>query len=498
MEKKKRKRSLIRSGNGLIAELADVKWIKQPIVYSLISGDFSLMQMNVIVALSQSLQERIDEYLRKKHNKSKDVEPSLFSQEETNQKAITFTIPLSSLCIKPKDYGELEDACAKLSTMSISYPRYEKGSKSYQRVYANLFSRIVLPTEEGEYSYKGGKRRSGTVEITMLTENLKDVFDMSHGYVNHISSIAQLCKRKRTPRIYIYLERWRNCKTKTVNFIEFKEYLGLLHYNRKTQALEDDMYPEYWYFCMRVLDPVKKELDELSKQNKVDLSFDYEPIYFNGRKRGNPDEIKFTILLSDMGKNFVSIQQNKKGLSDVLAHLKKEYDFTDKDLFFLSEDWRDELLPDLEEEIIKLKEKEERYKPNNPSGYAMACLKKFMELHKLPSIEEAEVIAEPEAKDIPEQEPVLSSEDLLLFAHVTELMNKQSDFAYTNIFKFIKLLSVDRRQPNHPKLRFAVPSKFFYDEIEGNHLELFRESLYQYFPGAEVIGYDIDQKHFKN
>lgn len=52
------------NANSDCAELADVKWIKQPVIYSMISGtDFTLMQMNIIIALSKAIQERIEEYL---------------------------------------------------------------------------------------------------------------------------------------------------------------------------------------------------------------------------------------------------------------------------------------------------------------------------------------------------------------------------------------------------------------------------------------------------
>ena len=79
----------------------------------------------------------------------------------------------------------------------------------------------------------------------MLTKNLSDVFDMSKGYVNHIATIAQICSKKRTPRIYIYLQRWKNYGSKTVNFLEFKEYLGLITWDRKNDIIKDDVYPKY-------------------------------------------------------------------------------------------------------------------------------------------------------------------------------------------------------------------------------------------------------------
>ena len=268
---RKKVNQLMQSDNGLIAELADVKWIKQPVIYSMISGDFTLMQMNIIIALSKAIQERIEEYLsRNCKSQGGGKQLTLFSNDEMAREAITIDLDLSDLGIRSDMYDKLESACENLMKMSMSYPVYEN-KKLANRVYINLFSRIVIPTNSDDvngnpYAYKGGKRRKGIISVTMLTKNLSDVFDMSHGYVNHIATIAQFCKKKRTPRVYIYLERWRNYKTKTVDYIEFKEYLGLLRYDRKNNVVKDEIYPSYWEFCQKVLNPVKKEMDKLWKR----------------------------------------------------------------------------------------------------------------------------------------------------------------------------------------------------------------------------------------
>ena len=112
--------------------------------------------------------------------------------------------------------------------------RYDKNKRES---YINLFNRVVVPTNLDDannsktYNYKNGKRRKGWIEITMLTKNLSDVFDMSKGYVNHIATIAQICSKKRTPRIYIYLQRWKNYGSKTVKLlgvqgVSWSYYLG--------------------------------------------------------------------------------------------------------------------------------------------------------------------------------------------------------------------------------------------------------------------------------
>ena len=494
---RKKVNQLMQSDNGLIAELADVKWIKQPVIYSMISGDFTLMQMNIIIALSKAIQERIEEYLsRNCKSQGGGKQLTLFSNDEMAREAITIHLDLSDLGIRSDMYDKLESACENLMKMSMSYPVYEN-KKLANRVYINLFSRIVIPTNSDDvngnpYAYKGGKRRKGIISVTMLTKNLSDVFDMSHGYVNHIATIAQFCKKKRTPRVYIYLERWRNYKTKTVDYIEFKEYLGLLRYDRKNNVVKDEIYPSYWEFCQKVLNPVKKEMDKLLEKNLIDISFDYEPIYRTTRKRGTPDEIKFTIKMSEMGKQLLEKGQVQKDVNSVLDHLKKEYGYTDNDLKFMTDSWVDEMLPALEQEILTLKEKEAKYKPQNPKGYVLVCLKNFVKAHQ-PVCEE---VKEEEPK---QEEPQDNSVDklsriaseLAKFEKVLDAIRQRDALAYRQFFSFIKLIDVENNL-----LVFAVPTKFIYEQIEGTYLELFREALYEQFPDADVK-YNINETYFK-
>lgn len=108
MGKKKKNENLVMKGdNGLIAELAEVKWVKQPVIYTLLSGDFSLMQMNIIIGISNELQDRINDYLNRRKRGEKG-QLSLFTQEEIDKEAITFKINFSSLNIRPDAYDELD------------------------------------------------------------------------------------------------------------------------------------------------------------------------------------------------------------------------------------------------------------------------------------------------------------------------------------------------------------------------------------------------------
>ena len=50
---------LMASPNSIISELRDVRWLYNPVVYSQISGDFTLMQQRILVGIIEKLQQRI-------------------------------------------------------------------------------------------------------------------------------------------------------------------------------------------------------------------------------------------------------------------------------------------------------------------------------------------------------------------------------------------------------------------------------------------------------
>ena len=149
-------------------------------------------------------------------------------------------------------------------------------------------------------------------------------------------------------------------------------------------------------------------------------------------------------------------------------------------------------IPALEQEILTLKEKEAKYKPQNPKGYVLVCLKNFVKAHQ-PVCEE---VKEEEPK---QEEPQDNSVDklsriaseLAKFEKVLDAIRQRDALAYRQFFSFIKLIDVENNL-----LVFAVPTKFIYEQIEGTYLELFREALYEQFPDADVK-YNINETYFK-
>ena len=54
-------------------------------------------------------------------------------------------------------------------------------------------------------------------------------------------------------------------------------------------------YAKFAHFKTKVLDAVKRDLDQMVQDGHADLTFTYEPIYLGDRRRGDPDYIEFLV-----------------------------------------------------------------------------------------------------------------------------------------------------------------------------------------------------------
>ena len=280
---KKKKDNQITEQNTLVRDLKAGEWVKNPVAYAQIRGDFTLMESNLMVNLVSALQDRVNTYLKKKQMGVAQVD-SLFTPEELNKGEIKIEIPLQDLEVRPDAYDELDRTCEKMISVAATYEKTDAETGEESIVHANIFSKIELPkagekADKTEYKYKSGKRRKGVIRVYMLADNVDQLFNMRLGYVEHLRRIVPLCRKQRTPRLYIYLSKYKDVGHKLVDYNELKEYLGILKWDKERKEIKEDKYPKYAVFCRSVLDPIKMEMDNLVKDNQIDLTFSYEPRY---------------------------------------------------------------------------------------------------------------------------------------------------------------------------------------------------------------------------
>ena len=271
--------------NGILPQ----EWLYNPVVYSQISGDFTLMQQRVLMGVLGALQDRILHAISQKERDKRF--PSIFPAEETMGDVVELDIDPQLMGVSPDHYDDLEDALAALSKLTMRYPKYESGRPVY--VIAPLFGRIEMP--------RGEVRRTGRVRITMLRRNVEDFFSLAHGYTVHLARIVRISTRKRTPRIYIFLSSFTDIGHKEVDYGQLLQFLGIdqesfdLDNRTGGRDVKENPFRKWTKVRSQVLEPCRLEMDAFCASGKLDFSFRYEALYRDGRERGNPDRIRFTI-----------------------------------------------------------------------------------------------------------------------------------------------------------------------------------------------------------
>ncbi len=184
--------------------------------------------------------------------------------------------------------------------VDMSYKRLDEETNTEWLVKQNIFHKIEFPTSvlnaDGEkVAYKSGQRRTGVIRIQMVDESAREILNLRKGYTRHLKGITALCRSPRTPRLYIYLSAWRRLGGCLVNYIDLKEFFGVLTFSKDHKRIVENKYQKYGAFHRDVLDPVQKEMQKLAEEGKVEFYFEYEPVYTHGATRGDPDNIRFVI-----------------------------------------------------------------------------------------------------------------------------------------------------------------------------------------------------------
>lgn len=410
---KRKKITSADSSNSLMKELSSVEFIKQPYLYAMVGADFSLYQRSIMIEIIKSMQDKFNEFLK---NKSSDGQMSLFPADFNENQIFTFRISASSIGVSPRDYIYLSEACDNLLKMNFTFYRYDEFGRHF-REKANLFSTIGMPTVPVSGS-KEKEKRLNYVEARMDAKVLKELCDLGNGkgYLDHIYRIARICKRKRTPSIYIYLSRWKDLQKKSVEYVELKKFLGVQTIENEYQndvvvrTFEKDRYPKFSKFCKEVMDPIREDLDRMASENLVDFTFEYEPVYKGISKRGNPDEILFKIKLSELGEELYRKRRQQKMPADIWNMLRSEYKLTETDVRMITDMLPEGLINDFRVEVLALRDRMNRYKVNNPKSYVVTSLKNFIIQHTPEAKEAKEDERVGQKKETPHTKPI-SEED---------------------------------------------------------------------------------------
>jgi len=287
-------------------------WIKTPFSYIKPGAKLTLLQQDTMLMVSDHLQQYVKNFFDLNLNSTEMKPRPLFTQYMLEHGIPPFKIYLADMGINPANYRMVREAIEQMNLL-VEHQEIDKdGRPTNNTVFSPIFTKFRIP-HTGDYYRKtndqgdvivDSARHFGYIEVEINNDVAQYAFDMSQGYANHPKLIARYATKRSTPRLYFKLQELmgRDKRTKVkLTVQEIKNYLGFETFKDDATGEWVVPYAKFAHFKTKVLDAVKEDLDQMAKDNHTDITFDYVPVYLNGRKRGDPDYIEFTIQSTDLG-----------------------------------------------------------------------------------------------------------------------------------------------------------------------------------------------------
>lgn len=291
------------------------KMITQPITFSYLNGEMTMMQTRIQTKIMEKLQERIAKAL--KRNKEQGFVGDLFTSADYNKLPdddtiyLTFEIRYSEMGVEPAHYDDIDRAVKAMQ--GIVYEKEatdEKGASYTDRTV--VFNRVRIPNKDKSV---GDIERRDSVKLLMLPGVARDLFNLIP-YQQYLRDAVSLFSSGYTGRIYLLINANKGLGTWVCPYEKLRRIL-LTTWDERKKDWVVDKYKEIGDFKKRVLEPAKKEILEV--KDRVDCTFDYEFQYPAGKKRGTPEAIIFHIHITDLGRN---IKQRQLEAKDAIEQRK--------------------------------------------------------------------------------------------------------------------------------------------------------------------------------
>ena len=297
-----------------------VEMFRQPWNLTVLKGEMTRSQVNMLIELVGQLQERIKEKIEERKQ-------SLFGDDDFDNGRMAVDVPLSSITKDACKYEDIEPIAKRLFDLQTMVQEEEDG-KLYD-VWVHVFDRVWIPKEKVSWT-KSGEKRKGFLRFEFSQKNTKEVFSLSR-YTKYIKSVAKGSKSLFTSRLYMMVSAYKDIGRWVVAYDELHRIFGFSTYDTKTGKWEVVKYPEYRKFRQRVLQPAYEELKALAENGETNLCFEYEEIYPSGKGSGKPDKIKFIIHSTGYGKSQEELSEYERKKNEVEQKCREWFDFKTND-----------------------------------------------------------------------------------------------------------------------------------------------------------------------
>lgn len=338
--------------NSLIS-ITNESGIIQPIVFTMMRQSYSKIQNRAVICVVDRLQQIFHDMLNRKIERYSDIQdPSI-----KNEQGLSLRIGFNEFGVSPNEYPDLRKALKMLSIIPVEIPTKGAEGKLYDR-YTNLCD-VYIPRD----AY------SRYVVITIDKGVAERLITLDFGYQNlYKSVIVYNCRNKYSQRMYMICTAWSKRGKVVMNTLEFRKLLGI-----------DKLYPEFRHVRQRVLDPAKKELEELAEKGYSDCYFDYRLIFLNNKKKGEPDQLEFTIKKSPLMVTEELASNDETVRNSFCEMLKRHFSFDQATAEKYSRHVTAENYADSIEKLSQIYTfmRDANNNVSNPKRYAMRCLDNY-------------------------------------------------------------------------------------------------------------------------
>lgn len=485
MEEKKKKRVVKRTIPKDVIPLNEQTWLLQPVAVTAMRHDYDVAQTKILVNIIQQMQEAIrDEWL---NHKKPETQLELFSNQEFTDKfgegvfnpaeEIVLKMAYSECGCDPRRYNELVMALEQLATTPVYIPLKDKSGKQYTQI-DSLCSVIFPNNARGKYERHFYVKMKNSVAIRML--------DIEMGVHKYLKDVVFNTKNRYVQRLYMYISSWRD-----------KEYCSIsVEQLRKMLRLENK-HKRWNMFYSNVILGAQKELKEKADAGQVDIYFVPEKIYKNGKKCGEPQEIRFYLFKSEAGELYDEIAGFKSRKVKAGDFIKEKWHIVGTDLKNILSRITPDNIDDLATYITSLepivkKRIDEGMAADKQHVYAYRCI--INEMDKWDSEESLNAVKEKpvqvqyvsnEEEDKP-QACLLSSSDReswCTFLRKAREVFTKDEFGTWIISIVPHCMTADRI------LKLGLPNKAFYEIMKAEYEPIYLPIITSVFGDATRVQY---------
>lgn len=426
----------------------ETTWLVQPITVTVSKFDYDTTQTKFLVAIIEGLQESI------KQSITREVAQLPLFSDGLNENELKMEIPLKTLGVDPRRYGEIKQSLIKLATTPFEMPVKDEAGKSYNR-YSGLCE-VYIPDEK--YVRSVIVKIKKDVALSLIDAKV-------NGYQKYLKQVVTKTKNKYTQRLYFFITAWKTKGETTIKISTLRSILQL-----------ENKYPRWNSFYTNVIKSAETELKENFEAGVSECYFISELVYLKGKEWGEPDMLRFIVKVSDkekenmMNQSYYSLKlQTDEKLRTVFKVKTKRK--REQLLRLVTED---NIRPFMEY-LIKFEgtvEKQQHLITDMESYTYTSCMRYLKK--EIPEAEIVETILESDIKGTEE----LYQKEISAFNKA--ILKEIGDSAYQTWITPIRFVEV-KRVGDCMEIMMEVPTKFFYETIEQKYITHIANSLKKCF-----------------